>query len=293
MDIPDILKALGLQARDITWKPFLNEEDGEAYSVWKITDGGQVFVLKQAKEYEREVYSAFLSDENVYAPRLYDITEQDGHAYLLMEYIPGEDMRFCTREKLRKALDALIVMQKQWWQVLGYESAAFSVDKARPGRIRRGRDLGDPELQKFYEGYLSRCKMLPRTLCHEDLLPFNVLVGEEKAVLIDWEYAGMQPYLSSFARLIAHGEEDECAFFHMRSEDRAFAIDYYYDHLVGEKGIPYEAYRRDLDYFLLYEYCEWIMLGVRYGDTTSERYCRYLALAKEHIKHLKEEEIWK
>ena len=210
-----------------------------------------------------------------------------------MEYIPGEDLRFCTREKLQKALDALIAMQKEWWERPGYEDAAFSVGKARPGRIRRGQDLGDPELQKYYEGYLKRWERIPKSLCHEDLLPFNVLVGEEKAVLIDWEVAGMQPYLSSFARLIAHGEEQEDAFFHMRSEDRDFAIDYYYDNLAREKGISYNTYRTDLDYFLLYEYCEWIMLGVRYGDTTSERYRRYLALAKAHINHLKEEELWK
>lgn len=293
MEMEIILKALGFATDKVIWEPFLNAEDGEAYSVWRVTSGEKVYVLKQAKEYEAEVYSTFLSAENSYAPHLYGSTEFDGKNYLLMEYIPGEDLRFCTREKLCRALDALIAMQKAWWEKPGYEDAAFSMDKARPGRTRRGQDLGDPDLQMFYEGYLARWEQLPKTLCHEDLLPFNVLIGEEKAVLIDWEVAGMQPYLSPLARLIAHGEEQEDAFFHMREADRTFAIDYYYEHLVGEIGIPYAVYRRDLAYFLLYEYCEWIMLGVRYGDTTSERYCGYLALAREHINHFKEEEIWK
>ena len=288
----EILKALGLP-ENCALEPFLNAEDGEAYSVWKVTAGNNIYVLKQAKEFEAQVYSVFLTGENPYAPQLFALAECEGKTYLLMEYIPGEDMRFCTREKLCKALDALIAMQKEWWEKPGYEDAAFSMDKARLGRIRRGQDLGNPELQKYYEGYLNRCEQLPKTLCHEDLLPFNVQIGEEKAVLIDWEYAGMQPYLSSFARLIAHGEAQEDAFFHMKERDRAFAIDYYYEHLVKEQGISYHTYREDLDYFLLYEYCEWIMLGIRYGDTTTERYCRYLALAKEHIKHFKEEEIWK
>ena len=293
MDMEAILAALGLVSENVTWEPFLNAEDGEEYPVWKVTAGDKIYVLKQAKEYEAEVYTTFLSGENSYAPRLYGSTESGGKTYLLMEYIPGEDLRFCTREKLRKVLDALIAMQKAWWEKPGYEDAAFSREKARPGRIRRGQDLGDPDLQRFYEGYLHRFQRLPKTLCHEDLLPFNVLIGAEKAVLIDWEYAGMQPYLSSLVRLIAHGEEDEAAFFHMKQSDRAFAIDYYYEHLAGEMGIAWDTYRTDLDYFLLYEYCEWIMLGVRYGDTISERYCRYLALAREHIKHFKEDEIWK
>ena len=297
LDMERILAALGFQPGEVREvEPFRSEEDGEEYSVWKLTAGERTYVLKEAKEYEQAVYTTFLSGENGFAPRLYGVTEQAGKAYLLMEYIPGEDLRCCTREKLQKALDALIAMQKAWWERPGFEDSAYSVEKARPGRIRRGQDLGDAQLEKVYEGYLVLYYSLPRTLCHEDLLPFNLLITGEKAVLIDWEYAGMQPYLSSLARLIAHGEEAEDAFFHMRSIDRDFAIDYYYSNLVQEKGIPYADYRTALDYFLLYEYCEWIMLGVRYGDTSSERYLRYLALAREHVKHIKpikEELIWK
>lgn len=294
MDLEILLSAFGLEAAAA--EPFVSAEDGEAYSVWKITSGEKTFVLKQAKEYEHPVYTTFLPGENVYAPKLLGAAEAEGNANLLMEYIPGEDMRHCTREKLKKALDALIAMQQQWWEKPGYEDAAYSMEKARPGRIRRGQDLGDAQLQRAYEGYLALWETLPRTLCHEDLLPFNVLISGDRAVLIDWEYAGMQPYPSSLARLIAHGEEKEDAFFYLRSADRDFAIDYYYDRLVKQKGIGYDDYRTALDHFLLYEYCEWIMLGVRYGTTDSQRYRRYLALAKEHIKRripIGEEKLWK
>lgn len=54
----------------------------------------------------------------------------------------------------------------------------------------------------------------------DDLLPFNVIVSDDRAVLIDWEYGGILPYPSSFARLIAHGEEAEDSLFHMTREDR-------------------------------------------------------------------------
>lgn len=104
---------------------------------------------------------------------------------------------------------------------------------------------------------------------------------------IDWEYAGILPYPTSLARLIAHGEEDESAFFFMTQKDKDYAIDYYYEHLLKENGIDYNAYRKTLDYFLLYEYCEWIMLGIEYNDTGSERFQKYYSKAKEHIKKLK------
>lgn len=282
MEMDALLHKLGV-SRPYCAEPFRNAEDGETYAVWKITTSGNTFVLKQAKEYEAEVYAAFLEKEKPYAPRLLSCAEADGKHWLLMEYIEGEDLRFCTREKLKLALDGLIAMQSEWWEMPGFDNVAFSMEKARPGRVRRGEDLGNHKLKEVYEEYLRCWETLPRTLCHEDLLPFNVLVTENRAVLIDWEYAGMQPYLSSLARLIAHGEEKEDAFFYMKAEDRDFAIDYYYRNLAKEKGIPYADYRQALDSFLLYEYCEWIMLGIRYGDTQSERYERYLSLALNHI----------
>ena len=121
-------------------------------------------------------------------------------------------------------------------------------------------------------------------MCHDDLLPFNVLVNGNKATIIDWEYAGILPYPTSLVRLIAHGREEEDAFFYMTEADKSFAIDYYYEHLVKSKGISYEDYRRSVDYFLLYEYCEWIMLGNKYADEDIPRAREYLAKAKDHIR---------
>ena len=109
----------------------------------------------------------------------------------------------------------------------------------------------------------------------------------DRAVLIAWEYALILPYPTSQARLIAHGEEDENAFFHMTQLDREFATQYYFEHFIREKGIEYPEYRRTLDYFLLYEYCEWVAIGVKYGETNTERYRMYYAKAKEHLKKLK------
>ena len=38
---------------------------------------------------------------------------------------------------------------------------------------------------------------------------------------------------------------------------------------------------RTLDYFLFYEYCEWVMLGNRYDNRSDERYGYYRRLAEE------------
>ena len=110
----------------------------------------------------------------------------------------------------------------------------------------------------------------------------------KKATIIDWEYAGILPYPTLLARLIAHGEEDEKAFFRMKQADKNFAIEYYFEHLLKDKGINHGDYLRTMDYFLLFEYCEWIMLGNKYDDAKSERFKAYSIKAKELVKRIEE-----
>ena len=83
------------------------------------------------------------------------------------------------------------------------------------GGGNRGNSLGDADLERAYERFLQIYGEIPRTLCHDDLLPSMCFCSGDRAVLIDWEYALILPYPTSLARLIAHGEEDENAFFHM------------------------------------------------------------------------------
>ena len=285
-NVREILAQMGVgaQAQVTTFK---HEEDDEDYAVWKIEENGRKYVLKKADNQELEINQAFLSDLDRGAPHLYKSLNFQGNVYLLMEYVEGHDLRNCDRESLTAVLDALIYLQNRYWERRDLESAGFGFAASLPGREKRGKYLGDAELEQAYEEFLKIYIQTPRTLCHDDLLPFNVLCSGDRAVLIDWEYAGILPYPTSLARLLAHGEEDENAFFRMTKADKDFAIDYYFEHLLLEKGIKYPEYRRTMDYFLLYEYCEWVAIGVKYGETNTERYRMYYAKAKEHLKKLK------
>lgn len=281
MEFCDVLAALGLAGART--EPFLSEEDGGAYDVWKVDTGRETLVLKKAKGEELAVYSAFFPGNTPEVPRVLKSCSAEGGDWFLMEFVPGENLCRCTRENLTAALDALIALQIRWWENGELADVGRSYEKSLAGRKTRGQYLCDPELERAYGDYLALYAALPQTLCHDDLLPFNVLVSEERAVILDWEYGGILPYPTSLARLIAHGSGEEGALFFMTEEDRAFAVDYYYRRLVKGKGISYEEYRRAVDLFLLYEYCEWIMLGNRYDDADMERYDRYLELAKTHI----------
>ncbi len=267
---------------DVDISPFKNDEDGADYSVWRVTLDGEVLVLKKAKGQEIEIYSTFFAGQVKGAPEFLGAVSVDGENYFLMSYVDGKDLRRCDTDSLKKALDALIELQKSYWN--SDISAGISYEKSFEGRRDRGKYLNDDRLERAYGEFLSVYQELPRSLCHDDLLPFNVLVDDERATIIDWEVAGILPYPTSLARLIAHTEEDEDAFFYMKEADKEFAINYYYDNLIKNKGISYNDYRYALDLFLLYEYCEWVMLGVKYEDADMERYERYLAKAKQHLK---------
>ena len=265
-----------------------HEEDDEPYSVWRIEAGAQSFILKEAKEYESEVYRTFLSDASGQVPAIYGAETVNGKTYLLMEYIEGRDLCRCDRHSLQQALDALIALQRTYWGETEKAEAGFSYEKSRAGRKKRGTFLREAELEEAYEGYLALYERVPRTLCHDDLLPFNVRIDErsDRGVLIDWEYGGILPYPTSLARLLAFGEEKEDAFFYMKDEDKAFASEYYYENLLKDKGIAKEEWQRTLAYFLLYEYCEWVAVGHQYEEPDNEYFIKYQPVAKAHAKRL-------
>ena len=286
MDIRQVLQQMEIPVSlDADISPFINAEDGSAYGVWKVQSQGMTYVLKKAKGQEISIYTSFFNRELRGAPRFLGSTTFDGEAYFLMDYVPGEDLRRCNRKKLIGALDALICLQDFYWERRELPGVGIAFADSFVGRKNRKNYLNDKELEEAYDAFLAQYAALPRTLCHDDLLPFNVLVGEEKATIIDWEVGGILPYPTSLARLIAHTEDSADAFFFMTEEDKAFAIDYYYENLVKNKGISYGDYRKALDAFLLYEYCEWIMLGNKYPDGDKVRYCAYLEKAKAHIKN--------
>ncbi|MBQ8293616.1 MAG: aminoglycoside phosphotransferase family protein [Bacilli bacterium] len=288
MDINLIIQKLNLETDNYQIEPFKSEEDGSNYEVWKIITDKHTFVLKKAKNYELSIYNIFLKQLTSSVPHLYKTIKIENDEYVLMEYIEGHTMSKCDLDSLIKVVDALIKIQKKFWKVSEPDNFMYSFDKTFESRKKRGTYLNDSELAKAYSKFLEYYEKLPRTLCHDDLLPFNVLIND-KAWIIDWEYAGIMPYLTSFTRLIAHSEEKEDAFFYMKDADKKYIIDYYYEHLAKEKGITYQEYQLALKYFILYEYAEWIMLGVKYDNKESLRYQEYFKKAKQLVKELQYE----
>lgn len=281
-----ILERLGYPGiREDAITAFICDEDGAEYAVWLVDTGAQKIVLKRAKGNEIEIYRSFFREKKSYVPAFLGACESDGDTYFLTEYCAGGDLRRCDRERLTKALDALITMQDEFWAREDLYGAANAYAAAIKSIEHRGKHLGSALLDAAFAQFKTLYGNTPRTLCHDDLLPFNLLIGE-RAVLIDWEYGGMLPYPTSLARLLAHGRERDDAYFYLKQADRDFAIEYYYENLVKKHSIRYEDYRRTLDFFFFFEYCEWVMLGNEYDSREDARYGESLLLAEEAARKL-------
>ena len=267
--IRKILSALGVRWNPESAESFRTEEDGTAYQVWKLrTDGGDM-VLKKTTPMERQVYETFLADGS-FAPKVFAFGTYENETYMLMEFISGQTMSRCTRSRLIRTLDALIDSQKAWWGNESHADAGYGFDAVWVSRVKRLAYLGD--LAEGYQAYLDAFSAVPRTLCNDDLLPFNILADEDRAVILDWEYGGILPYPTALARFLAFGEEDG-ELFRMSEEDRQFALDYYYDRLIREKGISRAEFDRTMDLFFLKEYAEWVYCAALSGDYEME-YCK-------------------
>lgn len=271
---------------DATITQLKREEDDELYQVWRIDTRDEIYILKEAKGDERYIYAAISDVCKNSIPKIYQAVTADEKTYLLMEYVDGEDLCRCDRKKLTLALDSLIAMQKETWEMQEIDGLENSFEKSLSTRKNRGKYLGDPLLEEAYEKFLELYRSTPKALCHDDLLPFNIIVAEQNAYLIDWETCGMLPYPTPFARLIAHAQEDENALFYMSDADKAFAIDYYYENLLKEKGVLYQEWLHTLEYFLFYEYCEWVFVGNKYQATDGEYYKKYLPIAKKQAAEI-------
>ena len=188
-----------------------------------------------------------------------------------------------NREKICAIIDAIIALEEKFWEYSEPAGDGYTYAKTLEKRKLRGEYLEDDDLEKCYQMYIKLYESLPKTLCHDDLLPFNTIVNSDRAVLIDWEVAGVLPYPTPLARLLAHTEDLDGALFYAERDTCEFAVRYYYDNLVKKKGIAYRDYVNAMRLFLFYEYSEWIMLGNKYGDRESHYYKRSLALAKKLV----------
>ena len=276
----------GREICEPVFQPCYREEDGTAYEgVWKVTAGETRYILKRAKASEGEIYRTFFTPPRPYAPAVIARADTAEGEYLLLEFIDGTDLLRPTKPRLLSAVRAISAMQNDFWQDDALAGRGYTFLQSFSDRKARRAYLGSALLEKWYDVYLEAYERLPRTLCHDDLLPFNLLIDGARAVLIDWEAGGILPYPVCIARLTAHGRSHG-AFFRMTPEQRRYAAEAYYALALRPHGIGHDAFVRALSLFLFSESCEWVVIGNRYGKEECSYYLPYLRTANRMARAL-------
>ena len=283
-----VWKGLAPVAGEPDFCPVRREEDGTVYDgVWLVTADGNRYILKRAKEYEVEIYHNFFPEGRPYVPGLLGSVSGSDGDYLLLERIEGSNLQRCTLSGLEAAVDSLSLVQNEFWENQRLSHKGLSFEESFAQRKKRRDYLCSALLEKYYDEYLFLYERLPRTLCHDDLLPFNILVAKNRAVMIDWEVGGILPYPVSFARLIAHGRTHG-DLFRMTPKQRAFAVGRYYDRVAARHGIGRAQFDRTIALFVFAESCEWVYIGNRFGKEDCKFYPRYFRTALQTARRLEE-----
>ncbi len=255
------------------------EQDGY-YNVWKIIDANSKFILKRVSAVEKEIYEK-IADRVKSLPKFLGETSYRGATYILISFEKGENLMNCTRGNLIKVVDAIADIQNEFWNTS--KKIGSTIETSYDSLIKRKEYAGDDELERAFDVFFEEYKTVPKTLCHEDLLPFNVIVREE-VKFIDWEHAGILPYPTMLARLLAHTSEHGETPFYMSKGDLNFAIDYYFEQLVRDKGITLDRFKFSMDCFLFYESLEWVYVYNKNKMPHDEFFDYYYNLAKERAK---------
>lgn len=258
------------------------EEGGGFYSAWRITDAHGAYLLKVAGENELGVYRR-LGNKSDALPRFFGAAPYHNKTYILLEFVEGRSLMRCERGDLVRVLDAMIALQDVYWDTR--KRVGRSVTRTLPRLRQRRVYLPEPELRTVYDRFLALYPTLHRTLCHDDLLPFNLILGDGRTVFIDWEEAGVLPYPAMLSRLLAHGSEQGETPFYMTAADKAFAMDYY-ERFIAHRGIPRDEYAQAMALFRFFELTEWVYVYRKYRKKSDALYEYYLTQAQNAAKEI-------
>lgn len=268
-----ILKAFE-PAQEATYIERFHEDGGgcdRAYNVYKITKDNDSYILKKSEDNEIEVYEKFLKDKSLPVPKMTSWTCIEDTKWILIEYIPGADLRIFNKALAGECADSLTRIFNIYWQENDFEKNKLDNRFERYWtRINKRAECLNKEskLAAAYNIFLERQLICPRTLCNGDFLQYNAIKGKEGVVLIDWAFAGIMPYSLDIARLISHGSEKSFPFpFYMTDEYRKIFVRGVYDKLLYKPD--YKQFVWDIILSCLNECIEFIEEQLR--DETEER----------------------
>ena len=181
---------------------FVDTKLDKIYDVYLIKINDETRIIKQLGErrFDKTKYDTYFAGKGFAIPKILDTISVDGKDYVLMELIEGYDARNCNEVETRKIGVELGKIQSFYLTGGGHtEFAEYYWNRYLEKYYEKLKGIFN-DIDEVWEKTKQRFYEAPQTLIHDDLLPINVLIGENQPWIIDWEIAGIYPYFLDLAR---------------------------------------------------------------------------------------------
>ena len=255
-ELQSVIERLSLQKEEDILR-FVDTNLDKIYDVYLIKIQGHTRILKKLEErhFDKTKYDTYFAGKGFAVPEIFDTISIDGKDYVLMEMIEGPDARNCSIVDAEKIGLELARIQSCYLTNGGHtETAEYYWNRYLEKYYEKLKAIFS-DIDDVWEKTKQRFFDVPQTLIHDDLLPINVLIGEDKPWIIDWEIAGIYPYFLDLARFAYVFCSVDNAFFISNEAAKAF-IDAYYEEMKKNPkfDIDKKQFLYDVAISTLYQY---------------------------------------
>lgn len=230
-ELQPILSELSIQREEDIFR-FIDTQLDKIYNVYLIKTPDENSIIKQLEErrFDKAKHDIFFAGKGFAVPEIFENVSVDGKDYVLMQLVEGEDARNCTPEDAAKIGQELGKIQSFYLTDGGHTETAEYYWNRYLEKYYQKLKVFFEDIDDVWEKLKQRFFEAPQTLIHDDLLPINVLIGEDRPWIIDWEIAGIYPYFLDLARFAYVFCSIDNQFFISDEAAKAF-IDAYYEEM--------------------------------------------------------------
>lgn len=201
-----------------SFKQLSDDRLDKTYFVYELINfENKKFILKQTPEKEVIINKILETNypNNSY-PKIINHSIDSNHHYLTFEYVNGEDLSILTKnsaENLAISIAKLVNFFSKNSHLLLEIQPNFTTQKKNKQAILKKLPI-DSDLQKAYILYLDRYSIIPQSICHDDLLPINIIFDNElqQVKILDWEHTRINSYISDISRFGTFFSNEETSF---------------------------------------------------------------------------------
>ena len=255
-ELEPILEKLSIQSNEEIQR-FIDTKLDKIYDVYlvKIEDKTRILKLLGERRFDKTKYDTYFAGKGFAVPEIYENVSADGKDYVLIELVEGPDATDCSPEDAKKVGLELGKIQSYYLTDGGHtESAEYYWNRYLEKYYEKLKLFFD-DIDDVWEYAKKRFYEAPQTLIHDDLLPINVLVGENRPWIIDWEIAGIYPYFLDLARFAYVFVSVYNQFFISKESADEFINAYFEEMKKNPKfGIDKKQFLYDIAISALYQY---------------------------------------